>query len=48
MSTELDQTDRRLLDLLQTDGLQSMAELSKAIGIAPSTLNDRVKRMLWH
>jgi Lrp/AsnC family leucine-responsive transcriptional regulator len=45
MSSELDETDRRLLALLQTDGLQSMAELSKAIGIAPSTLNDRVKRL---
>jgi Lrp/AsnC family transcriptional regulator, leucine-responsive regulatory protein len=45
MHNELDQTDRRLLDLLQRDGLQSMAELSKAIGVAPSTLNDRVKRL---
>ena len=45
MSNELDQTDRKLLELLQRDGLQSMAELSKAIGVAPSTLNDRVKRL---
>ena len=45
MTTELDHTDRKLLDLLQQDGLQSMAELSKAISIAPSTLNDRVKRL---
>jgi Lrp/AsnC family leucine-responsive transcriptional regulator len=45
MSNDLDQTDRKLLDLLQQDGLQSMAELSKAIGVAPSTLNDRVKRL---
>jgi Lrp/AsnC family leucine-responsive transcriptional regulator len=45
MSNELDQTDRKLLELLQNDGLQSMAELSKTIGIAPSTLNDRVKRL---
>ena len=45
MSNELDQTDRKLLELLQQDGLQSMAELSKAIGVAPSTLNDRVKRL---
>jgi len=45
MSSELDETDLRLLDLLQQDGLQSMAELSKAIGVAPSTLNDRVKRL---
>lgn len=45
MTVELDQTDRKLLELLQQDGLQSMAELSKAIGVAPSTLNDRVKRL---
>jgi len=45
MSSDLDETDLRLLALLQNDGLQSMAELSKAIGIAPSTLNDRVKRL---
>ncbi|MEP7241196.1 MAG: Lrp/AsnC family transcriptional regulator [Devosia sp.] len=45
MSGELNDTDLRLLELLQRDGLQSMAELSKAIGIAPSTLNDRVKRL---
>ena len=45
MSSELDDTDLKLLGLLQKDGLQSMADLSKAIGIAPSTLNDRVKRL---
>ena len=41
----MDDTDLKLLKLLQQDGLQSMAELSKAIGVAPSTLNDRVKRL---
>ena len=45
MSSDLDDTDLRLLALLQADGLRSMAELSKAIGVAPSTLNDRVKRL---
>mgnify|MGYP000866737658 CR=1 FL=1 len=45
MSNDLDDTDLKLVDLLQKDGLQSMAELSKAIGVAPSTLNDRVKRL---
>lgn len=45
VSNELDDTDLRLLELLQDDGLQSMADLSKAIGVAPSTLNDRVKRL---
>jgi Lrp/AsnC family leucine-responsive transcriptional regulator len=45
MSGDFDETDLKLLALLQDDGLQSMAELSKAIGVAPSTLNDRVKRL---
>lgn len=45
MSQDLDPTDLRLITLLQQDGQSSMAELSKAIGIAPSTLNDRVKRL---
>lgn len=45
MSSDLDETDLKLLARLQEDGLQSMAELSKAIGVAPSTLNDRVKRL---
>lgn len=45
MSSDLDETDLKLLALLQKDGLQSMADLSKAIGVAPSTLNDRVKRL---
>ena len=45
MSDDLDETDRRILALLQSDGLQSMAELSKTIGVAASTLSDRVKRL---
>jgi len=45
LSNDLDDTDLKLVGLLQKDGLQSMAELSKAIGVAPSTLNDRVKRL---
>jgi len=45
VSDDLDETDRRILALLQSDGLQSMAELSKTIGVAASTLSDRVKRL---
>lgn len=43
---DLDETDRKLLALLQTDDRQSMAELSKALGVAASTLNDRTKRLI--
>ncbi|MEQ1899764.1 MAG: Lrp/AsnC family transcriptional regulator [Devosia sp.] len=45
MSDDLDDTDLKLLTLLQADGQRSMADLSKEIGIAASTLNDRVKRL---
>jgi len=45
VSDDLDETDRRILALLQSDGLQPMAELSKTIGVAASTLSDRVKRL---
>lgn len=40
-----DDIDRKLLELLQADDRQSLAELSKAIGAAPSTLNDRIRRL---
>jgi Lrp/AsnC family leucine-responsive transcriptional regulator len=42
---ELDDVDAKLLELLQADSQQSIAQLSKAIGVAASTLNDRVKRL---
>ena len=45
MSQDLDSTDLRLIALLQQDGQSSMAELSKAIGIPPSTQNQRLKRL---
>ena len=43
MSSEVDDTDLRLLGLLRRDGLQSMAELSKAIGVALATVLKQVK-----
>src|SRR5262249_54463240 len=44
--TELDDIDRKLLALLQTDDRLALAELSKKIGVAASTLNDRIKRLV--
>ena len=41
----LDDTDRKLLQLLQDDDRRSLAELAKAIGIPASTVNDRIKRL---
>jgi Lrp/AsnC family leucine-responsive transcriptional regulator len=43
---ELDDTDRRLLDLLQQDDRQSLAVLGKQIGLAPSSVNERIRRLV--
>ena len=43
---DLDDIDRRLLGLLQEDDRVALAELSKALGVPASTLNDRIKRLV--
>ena len=43
---KLDDTDRQLLMLLQEDDRQSLAALSEKIGVAVSTINDRIKRLV--
>ena len=43
---QLDDIDRRLLQLLQEDDRLALAELSKRVGVAASTLNDRIKRLV--
>jgi Lrp/AsnC family leucine-responsive transcriptional regulator len=42
----LDDTDRQLLMLLQDDDRQPLAALSEKIGVAVSTINDRIKRLI--
>ena len=42
----LDEIDRGLLALLQADDRVPVAELGKALGVAPSTLNDRIRRLV--
>jgi Lrp/AsnC family transcriptional regulator, leucine-responsive regulatory protein len=42
----LDDIDRKLLALLQENDRPALAELSEKIGVAPSTLNDRIKRLV--
>jgi Lrp/AsnC family leucine-responsive transcriptional regulator len=44
--SHLDAIDRRLLALLQDNDRLALAELSKATGVAASTLNDRIKRLV--
>jgi Lrp/AsnC family leucine-responsive transcriptional regulator len=43
---DLDDIDRKLLALLQADDRLPLAELSKRTGVAASTINDRIKRLV--
>jgi Lrp/AsnC family leucine-responsive transcriptional regulator len=42
---DLDDIDRRLLALLQANGRLGYAELGKDVGLAVSTVNERVKKL---
>jgi Lrp/AsnC family transcriptional regulator, leucine-responsive regulatory protein len=41
----LDDVDRRLLEALQRDGRVGYAELGRIIGLSPSAVTDRVRRL---
>ena len=41
----LDPTDRRIVALMQEDARRSNKELAAAVGIAPSTCSERVRRL---
>src|SRR5262245_36398187 len=43
--TDLDDIDRKLLKILQEDGRTSYAELGKAVGLAVSSVNERVRKL---
>ncbi|KAA0972288.1 winged helix-turn-helix transcriptional regulator [Aureimonas fodinaquatilis] len=43
--SELDRTDRRILRELQLDGRITNAELATRIGLAPSSLGERLRRL---
>ncbi|MEZ5958272.1 MAG: Lrp/AsnC family transcriptional regulator [Hyphomonadaceae bacterium] len=43
--TRFDETDARLLELLQANDQLSLQELGEAAGVATSTVNDRLKRL---
>lgn len=42
----LDDIDRELVALLQTDDRLPVAEIGKRLGVPPSTLNDRIRRLV--
>ena len=43
--TDLDRTDRRILDILQRQGRISMTDLAEQIGLSTSPCSERVRRM---
>jgi Lrp/AsnC family leucine-responsive transcriptional regulator len=43
---QLDDIDLKLLEILQEDDRKPLAVLSKHIGLAPSTINQRIKRLV--
>jgi Lrp/AsnC family leucine-responsive transcriptional regulator len=44
--TDLDAIDRKLVTLLQADGRTPHAELGKAVGLAVSSVNERVRKLV--
>jgi Lrp/AsnC family leucine-responsive transcriptional regulator len=43
---ELDEIDRRILALLQEDDRLALAEIGRRVGLAASSVNDRIKRLV--
>ena len=41
----MDDKDRKILALLQKDGRMGLAELGAAVGLAPSSVHDRVRKL---
>ncbi|WP_404405825.1 Lrp/AsnC ligand binding domain-containing protein [Pelagibacterium halotolerans] len=46
--TEVDRIDRRILRELQLDGRITNAELAQRVGLAPTSMSDRLKRLQAH
>ena len=46
--SEIDRIDRRILMELQRDGRITNAELAQRIGLAPTSMSDRVRRLQNH
>jgi Lrp/AsnC family leucine-responsive transcriptional regulator len=43
--SQLDAIDRQILQLLQTNDQASLGELGKAVGLVPSSVKERIKRL---
>lgn len=44
-SASLDQVDRQILELLQVDGRMPNAEIARRLGMAPSAIFDRIRKL---
>ena len=42
---ELDRIDRRILDILQSDGRISMTDLAERVGLSATPCTERVRRL---
>ena len=45
MTAEIDDIDRKLLTMLQVNGRTSLAELAREVGLAISSVNERIKKL---
>ncbi len=45
MRKGVDEKDRAIIAMLKSDGRATMREIAKAVGMRPSTVHDRIKRM---
>lgn len=45
MSKDLDQTDHRIVSILETDGRTSLAEIGKEVGLSGPAVGDRLRNL---
>ncbi len=48
LTVEIDEIDRRILELLQQDGRMTNAALAKAVGLTPTPMLQRIKKLEQH
>lgn len=41
----MDETDRKIISLLSADARQSLAEIGAGVGLSPSSVNERIRRL---
>ena len=46
MSKALDQTDRQIIEILDTDGRASLADIGKSVGLSGPAVGERLRRLL--